>query len=275
MGIKSAKDSFSKEDIIDILKQNVTLYKNEPEFVEYIVNLSLYLIDQAYVVGGERSGGLEEILEGFERSRFAGQPGGSKPATPSPLAVPHSAVPPASKTTNVKSAAPKPPVRPAPEASMDSESSEDDSDVEKMPTTSKMRLADFDPVMKSPPPPSEMDDDLEPPTGQNKISGLAPNAPIPGARTDEPTERLPKLPLTGEDEPRTRQLKSVGQFTPTPSGGLTDKERSPRIQVDQSGKARVYKVVRSYSASNGDTNCPICGTDTKGVSRCPSCGHIM
>jgi len=35
----------TKEQIIEVLKTNVELYKNEPEFVEYIVNLAVYLIE--------------------------------------------------------------------------------------------------------------------------------------------------------------------------------------------------------------------------------------
>ncbi len=35
----------TKEEIIEILRKNVELYKDEPEFVEYIVNLAIYLIE--------------------------------------------------------------------------------------------------------------------------------------------------------------------------------------------------------------------------------------
>lgn len=48
MAVKVARESFSKEEIIDILKRNVALYKNERDFVDYIVNLAMFLIDQQH-----------------------------------------------------------------------------------------------------------------------------------------------------------------------------------------------------------------------------------
>ena len=41
----NGKQTFSREEIIDILKRNVTLYKDGPGFAEYIATLSLYLVD--------------------------------------------------------------------------------------------------------------------------------------------------------------------------------------------------------------------------------------
>lgn len=43
-----AKKNFNKEEIIDILKKNVALYKSEPEFINYIVELAMYLIECQY-----------------------------------------------------------------------------------------------------------------------------------------------------------------------------------------------------------------------------------
>ncbi len=52
MAFHSAKQSFTREDILDILRRNVKLYKNEPEFVNYIVDLALYLLEN--VAQGEQ-----------------------------------------------------------------------------------------------------------------------------------------------------------------------------------------------------------------------------
>ncbi len=52
MPYKSAKENFSKDEVLEILRRNVALYKDEREFVEYIVELATYLIDRHY--GGER-----------------------------------------------------------------------------------------------------------------------------------------------------------------------------------------------------------------------------
>ncbi len=45
---QSAKKSFSREEIIEILKKNVELYKNDSNFPNYIVDLTLYLVEYAY-----------------------------------------------------------------------------------------------------------------------------------------------------------------------------------------------------------------------------------
>ena len=44
----SAKKAFSKEEISEILRRNVALYKDEPSFANYIVDLALYLIEAHY-----------------------------------------------------------------------------------------------------------------------------------------------------------------------------------------------------------------------------------
>jgi hypothetical protein len=53
MAVKVARESFSKEEIIDILKRNVTLYKGERDFVDYIVNLAMFLIEQQLPLEGD------------------------------------------------------------------------------------------------------------------------------------------------------------------------------------------------------------------------------
>lgn len=45
MAFHSAKETLTREEVLDILRRNVALYKNEPEFVNYIVDLSLYLLE--------------------------------------------------------------------------------------------------------------------------------------------------------------------------------------------------------------------------------------
>jgi hypothetical protein len=302
MGIKPAQQAFTKDDIIDILKRNVTLYKNEAEFVEYIVNLSLYLIDQAYVLGGVRSGDLESVLERYERSLEA---------MPAPAAMPMPAPlgPPAARVEIPADAFAEENERP----------------------TNKIRLQQFEGVFKAPPPvggdlptpkplggsprdqmpptgplSAQDDDELDPSTGQIRAAQLAeaitmtppPDDSAPPIRIDNrvplsarkpatpkaeapPSPPSPQRPPEGPDPeepdyngPKTRQLRSPAQLTPFPSGGLTD--RSPQIEVGNSGKTRVYKMVRSYNVAKGkESVCPICGTDTKGSNLCPSCGHIL
>ena len=60
----------NKEQIIEILKTNVGLYKDEPEFVEYIVNLAMYLIEYQKLDEGQK-GKIDfssfEPIEGFQK----------------------------------------------------------------------------------------------------------------------------------------------------------------------------------------------------------------
>lgn len=45
MTFKRGKQKFTKEEIIDILKRNVSLFRDEDEFVQYIVDLAMYLVE--------------------------------------------------------------------------------------------------------------------------------------------------------------------------------------------------------------------------------------
>ncbi|MBX7244425.1 MAG: hypothetical protein K1X53_02945 [Candidatus Sumerlaeaceae bacterium] len=45
MTLKKGQQKFTKEEIIEILKRNVNLFRDEEEFVEYIVELTLYLVE--------------------------------------------------------------------------------------------------------------------------------------------------------------------------------------------------------------------------------------
>lgn len=45
MTIKKSQEHLSKDEMIEILKRNVNLFRDEEEFVEYIVNLTLYLVE--------------------------------------------------------------------------------------------------------------------------------------------------------------------------------------------------------------------------------------
>jgi len=81
MTYKKGKQQFTKEEIIEILKRNVNLFKDEEEFVDYIVELALYLVEhrmQSQTEGGEaksdrspkspESGPIEKRIEPFQRS---------------------------------------------------------------------------------------------------------------------------------------------------------------------------------------------------------------
>jgi rubrerythrin len=78
---KKGKQKFSKEEIIDILKRNVNLFREEEEFVQYIVDLAMYLVEhrlqtQTEVRERKSTGvpvglgtGIEKRNESFKRTR--------------------------------------------------------------------------------------------------------------------------------------------------------------------------------------------------------------
>ena len=48
MSFKSAKKKLTREEIVEILKRNAELYKNEPDFINYIIDLAMFLLEQQY-----------------------------------------------------------------------------------------------------------------------------------------------------------------------------------------------------------------------------------
>jgi hypothetical protein len=56
-----------------------------------------------------------------------------------------------------------------------------------------------------------------------------------------------------------------------------DDPRIKQVKVENLGRTRVYRVVRSYkSQTSAETPCQVCGSlvppDAK---RCPTCGHVL
>ncbi len=91
MAVSQPKKTLSKDEVIEILRANARLFKDEPEFVTYIVDLAIYLLEHCL----EREGGnakspappfiatqkdLKEIMGVFER--FASAKKDTKRACP-------------------------------------------------------------------------------------------------------------------------------------------------------------------------------------------------
>ncbi len=85
MTYKKGKQQFTKEEIIEILRRNVNLFKDEDEFVDYIVELALYLVEHRMQSQTEATDGTipaasgadgEEVFEKrhepFQRGSFWG-----------------------------------------------------------------------------------------------------------------------------------------------------------------------------------------------------------
>jgi len=62
---QSAKKSFTRDEIIEILKKNVDLYKNEAGFPSYIVDLALYLVEYGYKREDDPQPALSDKSMGF------------------------------------------------------------------------------------------------------------------------------------------------------------------------------------------------------------------
>lgn len=77
MVFKTGKQKFTKEEIIDILKRNVNLFRDEEEFVQYIVDLAMYLVEHRLYTATEvqersrppTQGPFEKRHESFKRTR--------------------------------------------------------------------------------------------------------------------------------------------------------------------------------------------------------------
>lgn len=81
MTYKKGKQQFTKEEIIEILRRNVNLFKDEDEFVDYIVELALYLVEHRMQTQTEANDGTmpsstKESEEVFEKRREPFQRGG-------------------------------------------------------------------------------------------------------------------------------------------------------------------------------------------------------
>lgn len=48
MVFKSAKKKLSRDEIVEILKRNADLYRSEPDFINYIVDLTIFMIEHQF-----------------------------------------------------------------------------------------------------------------------------------------------------------------------------------------------------------------------------------
>jgi hypothetical protein len=81
MAFKGSKQKFSKDEIIDILKRNVSLFKDEEEFVQYIVDLALFLVENRLLGGTELPAGEK----GSSKRRAEKTKGGEDYFPPGPI----------------------------------------------------------------------------------------------------------------------------------------------------------------------------------------------
>lgn len=274
MGYKSARENFSKEDILDILKRNVSLYKDEKEFVDYIVNLAMFLIDSNY--GSDRISPWEAppppgvaTPTGPSVQASAGAPPQPPPPSPNAPILPELSTgkmaPPSADEIR----------RRRQSASLNAPMSENFHE----PSAPKpFNLTGAQEPSAPPPAPA-------PPTERVPIARPAapPAAPLPAASMDEIPLNLPGARTSGiyqvkgglstpaPDAPKSREVKKLDE----PEGATGPS--APKINVQNDGRTRVYRVVRAYRSSTAiESPCPVCGQLVPAEApRCLACGHLM
>lgn len=276
MAFRPAKDNFGKDEVIDILKSNVQLYKNEPEFVEYIVNLAMYLLDQKY--GGNDSQDENMMIPPTGSFMIQDNNEMQDPhlSGPTPIKSERERMPPPPVPLNRMPSARPPGVPPAPPPGRPPIPQTPPRNAPVQPPSYQFQgqipLASPTPVpvgpprhQGAPPPPPPM---------------RSPQAPPPPGRP--PQVQQERAPLsTPMPDMRRMQAPPPPPSVPPPPGSMPlpagSSEAVPKINVSSLGKTRVYKMVRSYNSETAaETPCKICGTKIAvGERQCPGCGHIL
>lgn len=301
MAIKAAREALSREEIIDILKRNVSLYKNDSEFAEYFANL-------AYC--------LAECYGSATRDRAMSEFDSDDPRTSRAMASMDEVSPPTEfvRSNSIPTALPLPPAPvvsgPAPITTTGIPATY------QMPPTAAQRAAGMQgnaprvaqaltsgttPVRPATGyVPAASRDDVRPPTTfhrpQPKVGAIAPpTGYVPGQQYQTPSPLPPSGPRvampgsqfdvnspglgSGTNETGFGvQRANYGHMTPPPAPPDGVGEQSGRIQIGPSDRTKVYKVIRSYQSTQSkmDANfCPVCGTDCETDKKCPNCGHLI
>ncbi|MGF1572782.1 MAG: hypothetical protein ACFCU1_06900 [Sumerlaeia bacterium] len=296
MAVQPAKSTFSKAEIAEILRENVELFKDEPGFPEYIVNLGLYLMDHAYVIAGERAHELDSIVNAL--------------AALSPK-----------KTLQPKNANPLESIK----EQFRRESGNQLASLLKQDNQSRAESQFDDGLMSLDD--SEAYEETDPhflipqrsaipqQNEQNKgrLSNFKPVMTSTKDFGDIPKEIISPTPEEGFQEPKTDKLNElqIEEIRRQTQADIEDLRREPKSKTNQDqgsssgrqpaapkqasanqqvfgseveeeekkktlGRAHVYKVARDYRAKREDgEQCPSCGARTRGRNVCPSCGHIL
>lgn len=303
MAIQPAKSSFSKSEIAEILRENVMLFKDEPAFPEYIVNLGLYLVDHAYVVNGERAQDLESVISVLSGLSRQGAPQLSEADRMSAI-----------KQQIRQQAANQSGNQLASLLKQDNQSRSDSlfdeglqslDDSEAFDETDPHFLVPIKPIL----PPSGVSS----PQPLGRLSKFKPVMSSTKDFADIPKDNSSPAADESFHEPKTdklneHQLEEIRRQTqadfevqaesskgkPSSSrGSRIEDEKTERLRYPSSvhedepvlseeekkktlGRAQVYKVARDYRSKREDGDqCPSCGARTRGRAVCPSCGHIL
>ena len=267
MSVKRAKDSFSREEILDILSRNAALYKEEEGFAEFFAQLSLYL---ASCEGeGERSPSVSKSVPPVRGAQDWEEPMVPEGQTPQPARA--------------------------------SDDEDEDGPVVMPPTVAELRQSrdsvasdvaprPFKPTRTPPPPPpppDESDEDWESPSGRyNMPSSEQPkpesNTPKPfrsgGVSKNVEVDRVSLTPYAESSgsvkKPEPQEMHPQPEEPKGPPAKKPEEDTNAGFVQRKIGKARVYRVSRSYkSSTSAEVPCGVCGTMIPlGVKHCPGCG---
>lgn len=275
MGVKPARHSYTREEILDILQRNAALYKDEEGFVEFFTELALYLL-QVQV----------------------DNPGRGEP-WPEPSPLDSREIPmPIGLSSNREAPAP-----------MASDSDEDEDEMLLPPTVAQLKQRATQDAVRPPsqsPPPYQGTGPVPPPPSPNMgqsqewdlPSGLYPvgqHEEAPEEKEEKPRSSLSRQNIEVDrvsltpynSEPKASKKLSPQSFrepasrpTPEPAPPPEKAGEDVRKSDDKGfvqrniGKAKVYKVSRSYrSSTSAEVPCRVCGSMIPlGAQHCPSCG---
>lgn len=297
MGIKPARESFTREEIIDILKRNAALYKDEVDFVDYLVDLTMYLLDKHY--GENRISpwaapdppparaqpapvpGIAErdrvvmpptVAELQDRNR---EPGSERyrlaPTAFTPVAAPP---PPPGPPSLQHPSMPPPPGGREPEIVN--------------PSSGRIRIAGIvNPASPAASPQAGRQEvEVDPASGRFRVAQQG--APAQNPATTLPPSRIePALPpLVTPSAPALRERKRrepeprVPEPPPEPVDADFDPPEEPAGERRPSGAVRKpgnFRMFRSVKSSTGvEILCPGCGLKVPlQTKQCPNCGRLL
>lgn len=314
MAYQAAKETFSRDEILDILRRNVELYRNEPTFVNYIVDLAMYLLECQGAMDQPDSGSQDlDPLSAIGMHAVGGAPAQAQPhshvadhgSSPGHAAhyppqsshdahhhhpgSPHYAPPPSS---HAPPSSPGAPIGAPQQDVADIELANvhvfpsfletnpgfaKDQDPKSTPGSYTFRPAG------APAPPAPPAQSPAAAAYRNSFSGGGAGAQGGNPPSSTRLQAVSGLPPSSASQPSStggfisppREATKAVPIRQPPSPQASGEKPMPKVKIEQSPRTRVYKVFRSHTSSVEVPKCPICGSETRGTRTCPNCGHIL
>ena len=297
--IKPAQEGFTREEILEILNRNVQLYRDEVGFSDYLVDLTMFLLDQHYEKGRispweapeppssnrkpapaatldeservkmpptvkELQNRTHRVQEGSDRHPVPFQP----PTSPSP----HTPLPVSGQAERTNNSSARIRISGVfPSATASSSSSRQEVDVD--PQSGRFRVSN--------------ENSPVPPPGSPGISSrfevessplATPSAPALRDREKSVSPDLNQEPLESEIDPPSSQRRT-GAVRKNDYGEIEPPQlKQPGEPTKGSSLRRsnfqMYRTAQSQS--NVDIPCPSCGLRVEITAKqCPGCGHFL